>query len=134
MKLFIHIVIVLQIWLLLPSDLNKSFNVRLYSMILFQYLYCHLSGIIDQSGSVLPKLSKSKLFESMIFDFFAPLLSFFLYITNIPSHIPFDCFVFSDTDAADVILLSHLSFISLLHLCYLHCAQHQHHDLYVYSC
>ena len=134
MKLFIHIVIVLWIWLLLPSGLGRSFSVRLYSMILFWYLYCHSPGFINWSSSVMPKLSKFKLFESMIFGFFAFLFSFFFYITNMPSYVLSDYFAFSSAGAADVTLLFYSSSISLLCPCCFHCAQCQHHDLYVYSC
>ena len=70
----------------------------------------------------------------MTFGFFAVLLSFFFYINNMPPHVPSDHFAFSSLSATDVTLSSCLSPISLLHPCCLHCTQHQHHNLYVYSC
>ena len=78
----ILIVIVLWIWLLLPSGLNRSSSVRLYLMILFQYLYCHSPGVIDWFSLIMLKLDRSELFESIIFDFFAVLLSFFLFFIS----------------------------------------------------
>ena len=51
----------------------------LYSIILFQYLYCHSPGFINQFNPVTPKLGRSELFESIIFNFFTVLLSFFLF-------------------------------------------------------
>ena len=133
-KLFIHIIIVLWIWSLLSSGLNRSFSVMLYWLILFWYLYCHLSGFIDWFGLVVSKLDKSKFFKSIIFNFFAVLLSFFFYINIIPLYMPFNCFASDGLSAAEITLLFCLSFISFLCLCCFYCAQCQHHDLYVYFC
>ena len=110
---FIFIVIVLQIWFLLLSNLDRSFSIRLYLMILFQYLYYHSSDVINWFSLVMLKLDRFKLFKSIIFDFFTVLFSFF-HINNMPPYTPSGCFASGGLSATNVILLSCSFFISLL--------------------
>ena len=68
---------------------------------MFQYLYCHSSGFIDWFCSVVLKLSRSELFKSMIFNFFAVLLlSFFISTICL-----FACFLVTLLSAASVLLM-----------------------------
>ena len=133
-KLFTHIIIILWIWFLFLLNLDRNFSVMLYWLILFWYLYCCSSGFIDWFNSITLKLDKFELFKSMIFNFFAVLLSFFLYINNMSFYMSSGHFASDNLSTADIILSSHSSFIFFLHFCCFYCIQYQHHDSYIYSC